>query len=353
MWKNSKDGSEIFGEKADFILEDGAPRTGLLTRKLGGAVCTFNVMKRTEAGRLFYIIELVNLRNGGGVSAETVRDYVLHICAEVKTAVREISSVTDRLFGEISSGKPDRRKAAKCLDRICENAAALERDMDYPEKLCSAEENSGEDIIILDREMAAVSAGAKALLNGVGVRISEDYDREIFFRMNADMFETAVSSIAAECCRGKRFPERIIFSARRSERNRAEIAVMSLDTGASPGRPVPERMFGRKLFAEYVRGVLEFKNGVRFKREKLRGGYACRMNIETLPRGVSVYAAKPVDGSGRQKGIAEKLEFFFGYIPASERRRYTSESGYDKNSGEPERVRNIYREDIENEKTKT
>ncbi|MDE7288534.1 MAG: hypothetical protein K2N71_03390 [Oscillospiraceae bacterium] len=69
-----------------------------------------------------------------------------------------------------------------------------------------------------------------------------------------------------------------------------------------------------------------------------------RMNIEALPRGVSVFAEKPVDGSDRRQAILDKLEFFFGDMSETKKRRYTSRSSFDG-------LNNIYREDIENEKS--
>lgn len=356
LWKNNAGGLDVFGESAGFLLNGEAPCTGLLTRKINGESCTFNVIKRSdsETGKIFYVIELVAVeRRGSCFTAEAVRDYIFYVCAGIKTAVKEISSVTDRLFDEISAGSLSKRLAAESLDRVCKSAAMLEREADSFEKLHFAVNSDEDNIIILDREMSAVVSGVKTLLDGI--RISEDYDRDIFFRMNADAFEAAVASIAAECCGSasrKDRPERIIFSARRSERDRAEVAVMLLDTGARSFDYAAERPLGRKLFSEYIYNALEQKKGVRFSRETLRGGFVCRMNIEALPRGAAVLAAKPVDGSGRRLGILEKLAFFFGGIPADGEKRYTSRSWYDKNDGEPEWVHNIYREEIENEETK-
>ena len=134
---------------------------------------------------------------------------------------------------------------------------------------------------------------------------------------------------------------------------------MSLDIGNKRGskdssNSGSERSFTRKLLSEYVYDVLGLKNGARFSKENIPGGVVFRMNIEALPREASVFAEKPVDGSDRRHAILDKLEFFFGNMPETEKRRYTSQSsfdGYGKNYNEPDGLNNIYREGIENEKS--
>lgn len=363
LWKNNMGGSvPDLGESAEFIFDGGAPYTGLVVKEINGEVCTFNVISSEdgESKKLYYIIELISSRELGGiVSAAAVRGYIGYVCSKIRAAAGNIISVTDRLFEDISAGTLGALRAAEGFDRIYETAAVLEREIAYPDKLYSLiDPKRPDDVIILDREMAAVTAAIKSSLRGSArgkIRVSEDYDRDIFFRMNADSFETAVASMAAECCGLGCCPERIIFSARRSGRNRAEITVMSLNIGsknASKGSPQSgsERSFNRKLLSEYVYDVLGLKNGARFSKENIPSGAVFRMNIEALPKGASVFAEKPVDGSDRRRAIMDKLEFFFGEIPETERRRYTSH-GYGKNDGEPDGLNNIYREDIENEKS--
>ena len=386
IWKNDAGGSvSDISESADFVFDGGEPVTGLVTRKIGGKVCTFNVIKTADDGnnKTYYIIELISSAEPGGiVSAEAVRRYIGYICSKIRAAAGNITSVTDRLFEDISAGVLDAGRAAEGFDRIYESAAMLEREIVYPDRIYSLiEPQKHDDIIILDREMTAVAAGIKSSFNGSAqssslgsthgtVRISEDYDRDIFFRMNTDSFETAVVSMTAECCGAGHYfgcclgydPERIIFSARRSGRDRAEITVMSLNiSGGTMGSTngindnashLYERSFNKRLLSKYIYDILGLKNGARFSKENIPGGLVCRMNIEALPRGASVFAEKPVDGSGRRLGIEEKIAFFFADIPKAEGNRYTSRSGgYGKNDGEPKRLNNIYREDIENEKS--
>ena len=363
LWKNDIGGSvSDLGESAEFIFDSGVPCTGLVVKEINGEVCTFNVIRSEDAenNRFYYIIELVSSRELGGiVSAEAVRGYISYICSKIRAAAGGIISVTDRLFEDISAGTLGVGRAAEGFDKIYESAAVLEREIAYPDRLYSLiDPKRPDDIIILDREMVAVAAGIKSSLRDRtqvsekgNVRISEDYDRDIFFRMNADSFETAVASMAAECCGTEHFPERIIFSARRSGRNRAEVTVMSLDIGNKKGSKDSsgsgsERSFTRKLLSEYVYDVLGLKNGARFSKENIPGGVVFRMNIEALPREASVFAEKPVDGSGRRLDILKKLDFFFGDIPKAEEHRYTSGR---ENESKSEWDCYIYREDIENE----
>lgn len=347
LWENNTNntigGCSVpdLGESAEFIFDGGIPVTGLVTKEINGEFFTFNVIRTYDGnGKSCYIIELVSSRGIGGIfPAEAVRGYISYICSKIRTAAGDIISVTDRIFDDISTGSFGVERAAEGFDRIYESAAMLEREIAYPDSIYSlTDPEKPDDIIILDKEMTAVSEGIKKYLtdrfeNGsaVTVRISEDYDRDIFFRMNADAFETAVASMAAECCRGCG-PERIIFSARRSGRNRAEIAVMSLDlSGGAKDSPnskynayEEKNGFNRKLLAEYIYDVLSLKNGARFSKENIPGGCVCRMNIEALQRGASVFAEKPVDGSDRLRAILDKLVFFFGDLPETDKRRYTS-----------------------------
>ncbi|MDE7288535.1 MAG: hypothetical protein K2N71_03395 [Oscillospiraceae bacterium] len=285
LWKNNIGGSvPDLGESAEFIFGGSVPCTGLVVKEINGEVYTFNVIKTDIDGKSFYIIELVSSRElGGVVSAEAVRGYISYVCSKIRAAAGNIISVTDRLFEDISAGTLGIGRAAECFDRIYESAAVLEREIAYPDRLYSLiDPERPDDIIILDREMTAVAAGIKNSLKDSAhggtkgmVRISEDYDRDIFFRMNADSFETAVASMAAECCGTGIYPERIIFSVRRSGRNRAEIAVMSLDIGNKRGSNSSsanrsERSFNRRLLSEYVYDILGLKNGARFQRKTFR-----------------------------------------------------------------------------------
>lgn len=347
IWKNDISGSvPDLGENAGSIFDGGIPVTGLVTKEINGSFCTFNVIGTHDGdGKSCYIIELVSSRGIGGIfSSEAVRGYISYICSKIRTAAGEIISVTDRLFDDISSGSFGVGRAAEGFDRIYESAAMLEREIAYPDSIYSLiDPEKPDDIIILDKEMTAVSAGIKRYLtdryesvSADKVRISEDYDRNIFFRMNADSFETAVASMAAECCGTEKYlgcdPERIIFSARRSGRNRAEIAVMSLylsgnakNSSQSVCSAFGEKSgFNRKLLASYIYDVLSLKNGARFSKENIPGGCVCRMNIEAFRKGTSVFAEKPVDGSDRRSAILDKLAFFFGDMPETEKRRYTS-----------------------------
>lgn len=367
LWKNSIE-SCIIGKapielekSAEVLFGSGGFKTGLMSRAVDGEIFTFNVIKRSEEEKSYYIIELIASRSPGGiVSAEAVREYIGYICSKIRGAARDIISVTDRLFDDISEGGFNKSRAAEDFDRIYESVMTLDSEAAYPDRIYSLiDPKKSDDIIILDREMTAVASEIKVSLRD-RVRISEDYDRDIFFRMNADSFETAVVSMTADCCGEGNYPERIIFSARRFGAGRAEITVMSLNTargsdsrgsgaiGGSSRVCETERSFNKRLISEYIHDVLGLKNGARFSKESIPGGLVCRMNIEAMPRGSSVFAEKPVDGFGRHDKIADKLAFFFGDGLAALGRRYTSRGEKD---GEPEWVHNIYREDIENEKS--
>lgn len=324
------------GESAGSLFDGGVPSTGLVSREIDGENCTFNVIKTADAvkGRFYYIIELVTSEKLSGIiSAEAINGYIGYICDKIRTAAGDITSVTDRVFKDISAGILDSSYIAEGFNRIHENVMSLERETVRPEQIYSLiNPRKPDDVIILDKEMIAVVSGIRGCLKGT-VRISEDYDRDIFFHMNADSFETAVASMAAECCMMNVYPERIIFSARRSGHNRAEIAVMSLNIGGIPNSgsdSLPAETngkgFNKKLLAEYIYDVLGLKNGVRFSKESLPNGCLLKMSIEILPRGAYVFTERTIDGSGRRRQILDKADFFFGDVRRSERYR----CAYDK-----------------------
>lgn len=339
LWRNDADSPALeLGENAGVIFDGDIPVAGLVSKSIDGEIFTFNVIKTEDGanGKSYYIIELISA--GGVASAGEFRAYIRYICSKIRAAAGNITSVTDKLFEDISAGNFNAGLTAEGFDRIYESVMMLEREVFYPDSIYSLiDTERPDDIIILDKEMTAVAAGIKISLQdrlGSKVRISEDYDRDIFFHMNTDSFETAVASMAAECCGEGNYPERIIFSARRSGRNRAEITLMSLNFGsAGKAKDSPNskshdredaRRFNRRLLAEYIYDVLGLKNGARFSKENIPGGAVYKMNIEALPRGAAVFVEKPVDGSDRMRCIMDKLAFFFGDIPEAEKYRYTS-----------------------------
>lgn len=341
LWRNDADSPALeLGENAGVIFDGGIPVTGLVSKAIDGEICTFNVIKIEDDsnGKSYYIIELIS--SGGAASAGEFRAYIRYVCSKIRAVAGNITSVTDKLFEDISAGNFNAGRTAEGFDRIYESIVMLERETFYPDRIYSLiDVERPDDIIILDKEMTAVAAGIKSSLQnkfGSKVRISEDYDRDIFFRMNTDSFETAVASMAAECCGEGNYPERIIFSTRRSGRNRAELTLMSLNFGSagrakeiSGGKPPDRenaRRFNRRLLAEYIYDVLGLKNGARFSRENIPGGAVYKMNVEVLPRGAAVFVEKLVDGSDRMRCIIDKLAFFFGDMPEAEKYRYTSQA---------------------------
>lgn len=333
LWKNNADFNgksgmlPELGESAENIL-GGRLVPGLNFKEADGELLMFNVIKMSDDdGGNCCVIEFVGSRQlGGTVSAAHMRDYIGYICSRIKTAAEEVVSAADSLFDELSENGYSIEKAS--FGRMLESAAMLEREAYYPDRIYKfTEPRRPDNIIILDKELMALAYAVQNALDRDGdglARISEDYDRDIFFSMNADSFETAVASMAAECCIGGRYPERIVFSAKRLGRDRAEITVMSLYLGSLDktsaegfGACRTPAVLSRKLLAEYIYDVLSLKNGARFFKERLPCGMVCRMNIAAFPRDKAVLAERPVDGSLRRKAISEKIEFFFGSAPGA------------------------------------
>lgn len=344
LWANGS-GSFIMKESggdAEFIFGEDEPRTGLVTKNSGGESLLFNVIGTTDAetDRRFYIIELISSEKLSGIfSAAAVRDYVSYLCAKVRTVLSNITVTSDRLFDDISVGVSDDASVTDGLNRIQDNIMSLAREIVQPEQLYMLSdmlrsEDISDSIILLDREMTEIVAEIRKRL-GDSVRISEDYDKGIYFHMNADAFETVISAMTAECCSSRLYPDRLVFSAKRLDSSRAEVSVMLVNIGgrlndicSGAAAEADERGLKRNLFFDYMCDMLAMRNGARFTRLDMPDGRVYKMEMDAVPAFTSVS-----EDMGdimkrtviRRTDLCEKIAFLFGDMRTGGKYYYISE----------------------------
>lgn len=344
LWANSI-GSFIMKESRGdiaFIFDGDAPRTGLITKSSGGESHVFNVIAMSDGGtgKRFYIIELVSSERLSGIfSAAAIRDYVSYLCAKVRTVLSNITVTSDRLFDDISVGTSDEASVTDGLNSIQNNIMSLAREIVQPEQLYMFSDilrsgDTSDSIILLDREMTEIVAEIRKRL-GDSVRISEDYDKGIYFHMNVDAFETVIAAMTAECCSSRLYPDRLVFSAKRLDSSRAEVSVMLVNIGgrynnicSGAAAEADERGLKRNLFFDYMCDMLGMKNGARFTRLDMPDGRVYKMEIDAVPAFTSVsedigeIMRRTVI---RRTDLSEKIDFLLGDMRTEEKYYYIPE----------------------------
>lgn len=328
-----------FNGNMGFVFNGESPETGLVSKICGEETYTFNIIKTedTNRKRFYYIFEIVSMKKLDSVIlSESVRGYISYLCAKIRTAAGDIISVMDRLFDDVSVGVFNGEYITEGFNRIRNSVMSLEKEVVHPEQVYSIINfQKPDDVINLKEELSEIASEIRKRLKGM-VRISEDYDKDIFFRMSAESFETAVAAMASECCMTDVYPEMLLFSAKRSGNDRAEVTIMSVNTDGRPNdrrnpavAEADRRGLKRDLFTEYMYNMLGIKNGVKFSKKVMPTGCVCKMDIEVIPIGAAVLAERPVGSSGRRQEISDKIAFSFGDFFTAERYYYVDQKALD------------------------
>lgn len=326
LWANGSGNFILLesGSDARFIFGDGAPQTGLFAKNRDGESLMFNSVKLGDpySGRGFYIIELISSEKINSiVSSAAVRDYMSYLSAKIRTALANISVTSDRLFEDVSIGAADSGFITDGLNRIQENIMSLAREAIQPEQLymlCDTQKT--DEVILLDRKMSEIAEAVRKRV-GNAVKISEDYDKGIYFHMNADAFEAMTAFMTAECCCTRFYPHRIIFSGKRIADDRAEISVMLVnlngkanDICCTAAAEADDRGLNRNLFFGYISDILSMRNGVKVTRQDMPGGMLYKMEMNVLPKSASVLSDRACGYNTEHYGLWEKIDFFLGDI---------------------------------------
>lgn len=326
LWANGPGNFILLESDSDarFIFGDSAPQTGLFAKNRGGESLLFNSVRLGDpyGGRSFYVIELISSEKISSiVSYAAVRDYMSYLSAKIRTVLANISVTSDRLFEDVSIGASDSGFITDGLNRIQEDIMSLAREAIQPEQLymlCDTQKT--DEVLLLDSKMSEIAEVIRKRL-GSAVKVIEDYDKGIYFHMNADAFEAMIAFMTAECCCTRLYPDRVILSGKRIADNRAEITVMlvNLDGKANnicctAAAEADERGLNRNLFFGYISDILNMRNGVKVARQDMPGGVLYKMEMNVLPPNVSVLSDRACGYNTDHSGLSEKIDFFLGDV---------------------------------------
>lgn len=299
IWRN-KLSKPIPGESRNdmsFVFGGDPPETGLKHVSSGGLVYSFNVLKAEKPSdkKIFYIFELVHTEKLDNIlSCPAVRDFISFICMRIRESLGNITLFTDDIFNEISIGCPDYKEITDRLNGIDRNIMMLAKEIVAPEQFYVLLDSDGGDMTLsLEDEISKCAESVKNIL-GKKIRVAEDYDKNICFRMEKSSFETVIAGMTAECCETELMPERLLFSTRRSGDGRAEISVMSINTDggkntkydAETGGRAKKMKLNRHMFFEYVCSLMQKKYGAIFTRTEMPNGLMYKMELDVIPAGV-------------------------------------------------------------------
>lgn len=335
LWANSLGNFLMLesGSNASFIFGDTPPGSGLFSKNRDGEKMLFNSVKTCDpkSGEPFYIIELIGSEKLDSVLASAaMRDYVSYLCAKIRNALANISFTSDKLFEDVSVGIADSAAVTNALNSIQENIMTLAREFVQPEQLymlCDTQKT--DDIILLDKKMSQIAAAVKRRA-GKSIRVSEDYDKGIYFHMNTEAFETMIAVMTAECCCMRLYPDRLIYSVKRVGENRAEISVMMVnidgkanDICCPAAADADERGLNRNMFFGYMSDILAMRNGVRVTKQDTPNSRLYKMEMDVVPRDASVFSDKTGEYDMYGTELYEKIGFFLGDIRSETKYYYT------------------------------
>lgn len=339
IWRNklAKPAKPVYRENREsmrFVFGEDTPKTGMIHKTADGVVYSFNVMKTEDASdkKSYYIFELVRSEKLDNILASPpVRDFIAFICVRIRETLGNITFFADDIFNEISIGCPDFKGITDDLNKIDRNIMMLAREIIQPEQLYFLLDGEDAEITLsLDDEMRKTVSDARKVF-GRKIRVSEDYDENIYFRMERSTFETLIAGMTEECCGGELSPERFVFSAKRKDSGRAEISVMSINTSGKKNGSYEEEVRGNieklnlnnHMFFEYICDILRKRCGAVFTKTTRSDGLLYKMEFDVIPAGVpSIAMNRTYYGlaSERFSTMAMSLAYFrsderYYYVP--------------------------------------
>lgn len=323
LWKNKL--WKLDGDKLSKLI--GTDMSEGLHRKIDGEnVFSFNVMKLSEESGTYYIIELAGQEQLKNVLAvPEVKDYISYICARIRRSAGAVTVSADEIYSEIADGAVDLGQITDRLNVINGNIMTLLREVITPEQIyCLLDPESTEVTVCIADELKKYAADAAHVL-GKGVKVTTEFQDNIFARLNRSAFETIVAEMAAECCRGELLPEEVTISSSRISPERAEIKVECVNKSGAPNSrsDIAEKNSGtgRKLFFDYFCGVLCSKYGAVFTEKELPGGRSFAMELDVIKDGSTAIAMTSAGFGVRSKRFCDMALVLSG-ISCEERYKF-------------------------------
>ncbi|MCH5350152.1 MAG: hypothetical protein J1E40_12565 [Oscillospiraceae bacterium] len=349
LWRNTL--SELSpGIPEEEVLREHLSRSrpsGLIRKTSGGVVYCFNVFQAedpSDKNNIYYIIETVDTeKHTVSIDNPDVRDFVTYLCSKIRLALENITRTADELFDAVSVGDINGEKITGGLNLIDRSIMSVAKEVIQPEQLYHLLDKDGKTATLsMDSELRNIIGEVKSFF-GNSVSVSGDCPKHIFFRMNRIIFETVIAEMTAECCGSELFPDMLVYAVKRTDANRAEISVRSVNTSGNPNtaydfspREADIRGVNRHVFFDHVCSVLAEQNGAVFNRSVLPDGILYKMELDVLPKGSAVIAMTSADYFSEEVQrfgvIAMSLADFYH----TERYHYIDPSRIDNNCSDKE-----------------
>lgn len=292
IWKNKL--WDLDDKKLAQLL-NGDMSEGLHRRIDGENVLSLNVMKLSDEGDTYHIIELACTEQVKNVLAvPEVRDYIAYICARIRQSAGAVTVSADEIYSEIIDGVVDLGQITDRLNVINGNIMTLLSEVVTPEQIyCLLDPNSTDVTVCLADELKKYASDAAHVM-GKKVTVITELQGNIFARLNRSALETVVAEMTAECCRGKLLPEVIIISSSRISESRAEITIKCMNESGAPNklRDALEENAGisRRLFFDYFCGIFCSNYGAVFTEKEIPMGRSFTIELDVIKDGAPAIA---------------------------------------------------------------
>ncbi len=292
IWRNSSADSgrsPLKNENAAFIFKGcgGSPSEGTVsTADENGVILRFNVMKTVLPGKkdCIYVIEHIGSDDFKDlICSPDIKNYMTYLCARIRDSAGKIAISADEIDSIVSSFGTGNEDISNCLNDIYQGLLLILREVVNPEQLYYILDPYCDDstVSVEDELKLAVSDAEKAL--GSSCSVSLKTEGNIYTRMNRSVFETITADMASECCSGRTYPDKLVFSAKKTAPDRALISVRSFNSENQKNiAPEFETANGRKLYFDYLCNVMCEKYGAVFTKKELPDGFCVEMEINVL-----------------------------------------------------------------------
>jgi len=281
-----------------FLSEKESISPGTVCVTEDDTIYRFNVMKAKcpDDGSYVYAAEHIGSDKLSLLLASPdIRAYMSYLCAKIRestglmaVSADEIDAVTS-ILGKEYSGVAER------LNSINRGIMLILREVIDPEQLYYVLDPCCDDVIVyVSDEISKSASDAKKAL-GKTVKVVKLTEKNIFVRINRSVFETLLAEMAAECCGRDFYPEKLVFSCKKTAPDRVLISVESMgDSKKKPSNPAsPEEKKGRKLYFNYMCEVLCSKYGASFTNCKTEDGWLCSIELTAIRSGISEVMTRP------------------------------------------------------------
>ncbi|MGN0675335.1 MAG: hypothetical protein ACI4KG_06265 [Oscillospiraceae bacterium] len=292
IWRNAaadSGKSPLKSQSAAFIFKGcgGLPSEGTVSAAdENGVISRFNVMKTGIPGKKdwVYVIEHIGSDDFKDlICSPDIKNYMTYLCARIRDSAGKIAISADEIDSIVSSFGSGSKEISDCLNDIYQGLLLVLREVVNPEQFYYTLDPYCDDstMSVEDELKLAASDAEKVLGSSCGVSVKTDGN--IYIRMNRSVFETITADMASECCGGRTFPDRLVFSAKKTASDRALISVRSFN---SPDRknaaPEFETANGRKLYFDFLCNVMCEKYGAVFTKKELTDGFSVEMEIDAI-----------------------------------------------------------------------